>query len=804
MKYLISILTTAVCFLVTTTTIGQTDSEKETDKKESASKIKPYDDIITDEVVSDSGLFTVHHIVGKYYFEIPNDLLEKEILVVSRISGFVKNLSFGGAGMKSRPQQVIRFQRKGEKILLRSVSYNSVASHEDPIYQSVVNNNFEPIILVFDIKCLGREENSVVIQVNPFFEKDIAMIGALRDQQRKNFGIKGLDDKRSLIEYIKSFPENVEVRHVLTYRGDKLPDNNTTQTLSLQMNQSFILLPEEPMTPRKYDERVGYFSIRQNDYSMDEQKAASKRFVTRWKLVPKDIDAYKRGELVEPEKPIVYYIDPATPEKWKPYIKQGVNDWQPAFEAAGFKNAIYAADPPSHDNDPDWSPEDVRYSVIRYISTDIQNAQGPHVHDPRTGEILESDILWYHNVMNLLRNWFFIQTAAINPEARSVKFKDKVMGELIRFVSAHEVGHTLGLPHNMGSSVAYHVDSLRSKTFTDTHGTAPSIMDYARFNYIAQPEDRITNFYPRIGEYDVWSIIYGYKYIPDVDAAEDEKETLHQWILERADDPTKRYGRQSRGGIDPTSQREDLGHDAMLASELGIKNLKRIVPRLVEWSDRKGEDYEDLEELYSNVFAQLNRYLGHVTRNVGGIYKFTKTYDQEGPVFTHVEKRKQQRAVNFLVHHLFNTPIWLMDKEIFSYIDYAGHVDRIRQMQDRTINMLFNGDRLLRVGENEAINGTAAYGIAQLFSETKNGIYGNGKGNVDAIKRGLQRAFVDKLANLLEVEDDKVSTSDIRAMANGTLLEIRNLLAKSKHSDKVMKYHAKELVARIDEVLNTD
>ncbi|MDX1617739.1 MAG: DUF5117 domain-containing protein, partial [Balneolaceae bacterium] len=413
---------------------------------------KAYTDVITDEAVSDEGLFTAHKVGDTYYFEIPDSLLGREMLLVSRISGTTQNLSFGGAGMKARSQQVVRWQKKEDKILLRHVSYESVADPDQPVYRSVRNNNFEPVVFSFDIETVGPDSATRVIDVTKLYTTDVALISGLSEGQRRAFEVRRLDTDRSLIDSVRSYPRNIEVRHILTYDSNNPPDDGATNTISLEMNQSMILLPEVLMDKRKEDQRVGYYSIQQYDYGVDAQKAASFDYITRWKLVPKDKEAYLEGELVEPVEPIVYYIDPATPEQWRSYIKQGIEDWQPAFEEAGFKNAIIAKDPPSEEEDPEFSPEDVRYSVIRYITTPIQNAQGPHVHDPRTGQILESDILWYHNVMNLLRNWFLVQTAAANPDARSVKFDEEVMGQLIRFVSAHEVGHTLGHPHNWGSS----------------------------------------------------------------------------------------------------------------------------------------------------------------------------------------------------------------------------------------------------------------------------------------------------------------------------------------------------------------
>lgn len=781
------------------------DTEQAAPKKKK-NGLKSYSEIITDEAISDKGLITSHQVGDDYYFEISADLLEKEILIVSRIAGHVKGLNFGGAGMKSRPQQVIRFQKLGNKILMRSVSFNNVAEENEPIYTSVKNNNFEPVVQSFSLETMKDDSSAYVIKMNGFFSSDIPMIGGLRDSERRRFKIKGIDKSRSLITSIKSFPENVEVRHILTYRGDELPANGLTQTLSIEMNQSMILLPDDPMVPRYHDERVGFFSLRQIDYSSDEQKAAQRRLITRWRLEPSDWDAYNRGELVEPVKPIIYYIDPATPEKWRKYIKQGVEDWQVAFEAAGLKNAILAKDPPSKEEDPDWSPEDVRYSVIRYIATDIQNAQGPHVHDPRTGEILESDILWYHNVMNLLRNWYFIQTAAVNPEAQKVKFDDDLMGELIRFVSAHEVGHTLGYPHNMGSSVGYTVEQLRNKEFTDTHGVAPSIMDYARFNYVAQPEDGITNFFPRIGEYDLWVTQYGYRPIANVNSPDDEEETLNAWIKEKGDDPLYRYGRQRRLPVDPTSQTEDIGDDAMIASELGIRNLKRIVDKLMEWTTEDGKNYDNLRELYNNVVGQLNRYSGHVVSNVGGIYEYYKTADQSGAVYTHVEKDKQRRALAFLNEQLFATPNWLVDAEILGRIQQDGLVDRMRGIQVRILNRLTMEEMLMRMVENEALNGSNAYTVTNLFTDMRQGIWGelyNGR-RIDTYRRNLQKEHIARLGELMNLEDDDFANSDIPSVAMATLKRLERDVRSGlvRQNDATSRFHLQDIQKRIDAILN--
>jgi hypothetical protein len=776
------------------------------DKPERASRsaLKEYSTVITENAVTDSGLFIVHNVEGKHYFELPVSLLEKEILVVSRISGHVKGLNFGGAGMKSRPQQVIRFQRLNNQVLLRSVSYNNVAEEGTPIYTSVVNNNFEPIIFNFSIEAFSDDSSAVVFRVDDLFTTDVDMIGALRSSERKRFKIKGLDKKRSVITGMNAFPQNVQIEHALTYRGDELPANQVTGTLSVGMTQSFILLPEDPWEPRYADDRVGFFALRQVDYGADEQKAFSRSLITRWRLEPSDWEAYNRGELVEPVKPIVYYIDAATPEKWKPYIKQGVDDWQKAFEAAGFKNAIRGEYAPTPEEDPEWSPEDVRYSVIRYIATDIQNAQGPHVHDPRTGEILESDILWYHNIMNLLRNWYFIHTSAVNPEAQGVRFDDKVMGELIRFVAAHEVGHTLGLPHNMGSSVAYPVDSLRSPTFTSTHGTAPSIMDYARFNYIAQPGDGVTSFFPQIGEYDDWSIEFGYRLLGENVTAEEEEKEINKWIVEKADDPQFHFGRQQGNPVDPTAQTEDLGDDAMNASDLGIENLKRIAKKLPEWATEDGKDYSDMRELYSAMAGQFNRYMGHVTANIGGVEGDMKTTDQSGRVYTPTPTEKQKRAVDFLNRQLFTTPDWMIDVEILARIEPSGNVQRIKGIQSRTLNRILSEDRLMRMMDNEALNGNSAYTISMLYNDLQKGIWSELEtdNDISIYRRNLQKEHISRLKYLLDSKNTQAANSDIPSLTRAALTSLAKDVKRAMKKQKgLSEDHLADVLVRIEEAL---
>lgn len=779
---------------------------KELKKKQELSKqlgenspFKKYNEVITTGAETQDGLFSVHKVGNNYYFELPEAILEKEMLIVSRISGTPHKFSAYGAGAytKQRPHQVIRFQRWGNSILMRLVHYKDIASNELPISQSVKSNNFEPIVYSFDIEAMNIELSSYVISVKDFFTTDVPLIGI----KNSDFGISGVDKSRSMVSSIKVFPSNIEVRHVLTYRASKLPYEDRNNSLSFELNQSLVLLPEQPMTPRQNDIRVGFFSTKHFDFDTDAHNTGITDYILRWRLEPSDWDAYNRGELVEPVKPIVYYLDPATPDKWKAYIKKGVEDWKQCFEQIGFKNAILAKHSPSPKEDPNWDINDFQYSVIRYVANERKGAMGSNVHDPRTGEILKADIHLMHNNIRRHRNYFFIQTAAANPDARCLKFNDEVMGQLIRRIISHEVGHTLGLQHNFAASRAYHVDSLRSPSFTVIHGNSASIMDYAWGNYIAQPQDSVKNFYAQIGEYDHYAINYGYRLIPNITNPKQEENTLNQWIKEQASNPHVRFLNGIAGYM-------DLGNDPIKASELGIKNLKLITDNLIKWTSEEGKDYSSLTELYDEVYDQFERYMEPVQRLVGGRYYLPKTSDEEGPVYIYVSREYQKRAVNFINVQLFRTPIWLIDHEILervpSGLSGVKTLKPLKEIQQQVLaNLLQN---VLPMIQNEALNGNKSYTVSEMYKDLIKEIFKELKTfePIDIYRRTLQKTMIDAIGQHVNIDDGLYNNTDIPSLALANLKILKNEIKDGllHQPNEISRYHLYDLLLRIDRIVD--
>jgi len=833
---------TSLCVVLTISSNAQRpdNAQRPTDtagvKKEMPPKAGPkaFGEVITKKAVSQKGVFSVHFLDDKYYFEIPDSLLGRELLAVTRFSKVA-----GGArkyGGEEVNEQSLLFEKgPNQRIFMRVVTLISKADSTQTIAKAVKNSYLDPIVASFDIKALGKDSTSSVIDVTDFFKGDNQAV-SLTPSAKRMFSLMALAPDRSYIESIKSYPINMEVRTVKTFSASAptpgspmgggssaaIPAAMNAGAVTLELNTSIRLLPKVPMNTRLFDSRVGYFADDFVQYSDDQQKVSNQVFAVRYKLEPKpgDLEKYKRGELVEPAKPIVYYIDPATPKKWVPYLIAGVNDWNKAFEQAGWKNAIQGKEWP---NDSTMSLEDARFSVIRYFASDIENAYGPQVHDPRSGEILESHIGWYHNVMNLVHDWYMIQTAAVDPAARKMKFDDELMGNLIRFVSSHEVGHTLGLRHNMGSSSKTPVEKLRDKAWVEANGHTASIMDYARFNYVAQPEDNISQagLFPRIGDYDKWAIKWGYTYTGI--GGEDDKKINNKWVVDALSKSDRVWFGGEGYNADPRAQSEDLSDNAVKASEYGIKNLQVIIKKLPEWTKEEGDHYENLNDMYGQLATQFNRYMGHVVKNIGGVNETFKSIEEAGDVYTPTPLAMQKAAMNFLQTQLFATPKWLLDNNILNKISNPVANERLQTIQTNVLKSMLDKGRLYRLNSSSTRFGNATYTLHEMMEDARKGIFTELTSHqaTDVYRRNLQKAYVTQLGDIINPDANAsaagaalagrmglpsvdVENTDVISEAKAQLKKLASSIQANKASftDASSANHFDDLQDRIKHILD--
>ncbi len=731
------------------------------------------------------GMTTVYQQDNKYYININDTLLGRDIRMVSRLSKGAEGIrtDFTGYAGDDINSAVFRFEKgPNNKIFMRTITFRERSNEILP--ENVEASNVTAIAFSFDIKAQSSDKKDNIIDVTDLLLTDTEYI-FFRKRDKSTYKLGGLQKDKSYIKSVKTFPINTEFRVVHTYAKQ-----NGNPTATFELNSSFVLLPKVPMTPRYADSRVGYFTVNYTDFDRHPQRVERTALITRWRLEPKpeDMEKYKRGELVEPAKPIVFYIDPTTPKEWVPYLIQGVNDWQPAFEKAGFKNAIYALEAPTFEEDSTWSLEDARHSAIVYKPSSTPNASGPHINDPRSGEIIESHVNWYHNVMSLLHKWYFIQCSPSDPAARKMTLDTELMGELIRFVSSHEVGHTLGLRHNFLASAIYTPEQLRDVEFLKENGHATSIMDYARFNYVAQPGDNIPRelLFPRINHYDNWAIEWGYRRFPEIDDPEKELTKINQWVIEKIKNPLYQFGTESSQS-DPRLQSEDLGNNHMVSNEYGIKNLKYIMNNLIEWTSIPNKDYETLKDYYGEVLKQYRRYINHVARWIGGVYEEPKTVEQAGAVYTHVEKSKQKEAWDFLKRHFFSPQTWIIPDEVLNKIVTRGDLTMSTTYSAVLKNMM-SKRVMMNLCNDELVNGNKGYTMEQFYADMNAAVWtplSSDKAKA-MCQRILQKCYVKSLIDLYEGNSEmsrlmggnaaKNDNSDIISMAYYQLVTLKNKL----------------------------
>ena len=786
-------------------------TKKDSTKPDPRSIIKPYWQVISPNFTTKTGLFTVHEYKDTVYFEIPDSLLGRDIEVINRLSA-----GPGGTGVyagEALDERTIQFERNSADSTIR-IRYDLVISSADSssdIYKAVTASNVNPVAFSFPIKAYSYNHSAYVIDMSRWLKDGKSFVNTVNpgNDLARRAGVTGFRDFN--VDFIHVYPINVEVA-ISKNAESRIPGLPQGTPASLTSISSFVELPAVPMQQRIADPRVGYFADQEYHFSDDQQRVEDRRFILRWRLEPRDEDRARwlRGELVEPKKAIIIYIDPATPKQWRPYLIAGINDWQKAFEQAGFKNAIFGSDWPTDDST--MHMDDARYSFVNYLPSEITNAYGPQVHDPRSGEIIQTHIGWYHNVMQLLHEWYMIQAGAIDPRARKAKFDDALMGQLIRFVSSHEVGHTLGLRHNMGSSSCTPVDSLRSLHYLMAHGHTASIMDYARFDYVAQPQDNIPEEYlfPHIGEYDRWAIRWGYMSAGDHNAEKD-RIAMRKLVTDNlAANARLWFGADNRetGRNDPRCLSEDLGDDAAKASAYGIENLKRILPNLPAWTHEEGGTYDQMSEMYQSLKDQFTRYMQQVITNIGGIYTTPRGEDEKGAVYAPTPAAKQAEAVAFFNRELFITPTWLLDERVTRFASEPTEPNFVEDLQVRVLNSLLSIGKIDQILAGERQFGAEAYHITDYFAAIHKGMWvelKTGKA-IDPYRRNLQKSYVASLQNILLSTKADQTESDAFSLIRADILQLQAEINADlpRVSDQMTRYHLQDLQVRIKKTLDAN